>query len=393
MIMCRILGHDPVFRTDGPTMLWKCRRGCGFNGAKTYDSAAAATRYVAAFNRRDKDDLGRRAPLIGLLPLRIWRHYRERRQVEINVPGRDPPAYPSDQDSPLRRAGEDGPARACPWAIPPRCVRQASNPPEHRRLRAAAVHRRMMPSWSGTPPGLGRGRPEESSASPGRSTRRGGAVRPSGTLLREQDRGELACPVVQFVGRTVVAGAAAFVVVGGPGHPVDRFDHLQGVGCGLGHHGPLFRRSKHDESPGLCVGARGRPRRRLEAPMSVASSTGSSVKRRIVRAVDISSQTSLLAPVMPATYWGCFLGDAAPPLRLGALGSKLFADRPASERALGIAAAQDAEIKRNGALRRAPTSQVRTRSGTVGLRRHRRLADDTPNFLCKTSISSAACRA
>ena len=81
MTTCRILGHDPVFRTDGPTLLWECRRGCGFNGAKTYDSAAAAMRYAAAFNRRDKDDLGKRAPLIGLLPLRLWRHYRERREV------------------------------------------------------------------------------------------------------------------------------------------------------------------------------------------------------------------------------------------------------------------------------------------------------------------------
>ena len=49
MTRCQMLGHDPVFRTDGSTMLWECRRGCGFNGAKTYDSAAAATRYATAF--------------------------------------------------------------------------------------------------------------------------------------------------------------------------------------------------------------------------------------------------------------------------------------------------------------------------------------------------------
>ncbi len=78
MTRCQMLGHDPVFRTDGSTMLWECRRGCGFNGAKTYDSDAAATRYATAFNRRDKDDLGKRAPLIGLLPLRIWRRFRAR---------------------------------------------------------------------------------------------------------------------------------------------------------------------------------------------------------------------------------------------------------------------------------------------------------------------------
>src|ERR1700759_2267662 len=36
---------------------------------------------------------------------------------------------------------------------------------------------------------------------------------------------------------------------------------------------------------------------------NVASSTGWSVKRRIVRAVDIASQTSLVAPGMPAPFW------------------------------------------------------------------------------------------
>ena len=76
MTRCQILGHDPVFRTDGSTLLWECSRGCGLTGAKTYDSAVSATRYAEAFNRRDKDDLGKRAPLIGLLPLRIWRHFR-----------------------------------------------------------------------------------------------------------------------------------------------------------------------------------------------------------------------------------------------------------------------------------------------------------------------------
>ena len=36
-------------------------------------------RYAAAFNRRDTDDLGKRAPLIGLLPLRLWRRFRRSR--------------------------------------------------------------------------------------------------------------------------------------------------------------------------------------------------------------------------------------------------------------------------------------------------------------------------
>jgi hypothetical protein len=35
-----------------------------------------ARRYARAFNRRDTDDLGKRAPLIGLLPLRLWRKVR-----------------------------------------------------------------------------------------------------------------------------------------------------------------------------------------------------------------------------------------------------------------------------------------------------------------------------
>lgn len=57
-------------------MLWSCQRGCGEAGAKAYPDAAAARRYAAAFDREDREDLGRRAPLIGLLPLRLWRYAR-----------------------------------------------------------------------------------------------------------------------------------------------------------------------------------------------------------------------------------------------------------------------------------------------------------------------------
>ncbi|WP_299559256.1 hypothetical protein [uncultured Mycolicibacterium sp.] len=74
--LCRMLGHRPVFTTDGPRMHWACERCGGATGSKVYPTAADARRYAAAFNRRDSDDLGRRAPLLGLLPLRVWRRLR-----------------------------------------------------------------------------------------------------------------------------------------------------------------------------------------------------------------------------------------------------------------------------------------------------------------------------
>jgi hypothetical protein len=73
---CRIFGHQPVFRADGRTMRWACDRCGGAAGAKDYESAADARRYAVAFNKRDAGDLGKRAPLIGLLPLRVWRRLR-----------------------------------------------------------------------------------------------------------------------------------------------------------------------------------------------------------------------------------------------------------------------------------------------------------------------------
>lgn len=59
-------------------MRWACARGCGAGGEKRYPSGAEAQRYAAAFDREDREDLGRRAPLIGLLPLRLWRAFRGR---------------------------------------------------------------------------------------------------------------------------------------------------------------------------------------------------------------------------------------------------------------------------------------------------------------------------
>lgn len=77
MIRCRVLGHSPTFWADGRTMRWECERGCGEgDGAKTYATPADAQKYARALDRRGNEDIGKRAPLIGLLPLRIWRWLR-----------------------------------------------------------------------------------------------------------------------------------------------------------------------------------------------------------------------------------------------------------------------------------------------------------------------------
>lgn len=76
MWRCGFLGHDIEFRTRGRTLTWECSRGCGHAGSKQYTDATAATRYARALNRRDNADVGRRAPLIGLLPLRLWHRFR-----------------------------------------------------------------------------------------------------------------------------------------------------------------------------------------------------------------------------------------------------------------------------------------------------------------------------
>ena len=52
-------------------MLWTCERGCGAGGSKEYASASDAARYAAAFDREDRSELGRRAPLLGMFPLRM----------------------------------------------------------------------------------------------------------------------------------------------------------------------------------------------------------------------------------------------------------------------------------------------------------------------------------
>jgi hypothetical protein len=79
MVRCRLLGHRFRFSSDGPTMRWTCERDCGARGEKRYPSAADAARFARAFDREDRKDLGRRAPL-GLLPLRLIRAIVHRRR-------------------------------------------------------------------------------------------------------------------------------------------------------------------------------------------------------------------------------------------------------------------------------------------------------------------------
>jgi hypothetical protein len=78
MLACRVLGHRYRFRAEGSTMRWSCQRGCGAGGEKEYGSPADAQRFARAFDREDRDDLGKRAPLVGLFPLRIYRALRKR---------------------------------------------------------------------------------------------------------------------------------------------------------------------------------------------------------------------------------------------------------------------------------------------------------------------------
>jgi hypothetical protein len=77
MMTCRIFGHRFRFTAQDTTVTWRCQRGCAAGGAKKYSSAVAALRYATAFDREDRAEIGRRAPLIGLFPLRLW--YRIRR--------------------------------------------------------------------------------------------------------------------------------------------------------------------------------------------------------------------------------------------------------------------------------------------------------------------------
>jgi hypothetical protein len=79
---CRVLGHRYRFRAEGATMSWACERGCGAGGSKEYPSSEDAARYAAAFDREDRSELGRRAPLLGMFPLRMWWTLRRRQEGE-----------------------------------------------------------------------------------------------------------------------------------------------------------------------------------------------------------------------------------------------------------------------------------------------------------------------
>lgn len=75
---CSVFGHRIRFRADGNTMVWSCEWCGGERGAKTYESAVAARNFARAFDRRDSEDTGRRAPWLGMFPLRVWRLLRDR---------------------------------------------------------------------------------------------------------------------------------------------------------------------------------------------------------------------------------------------------------------------------------------------------------------------------
>jgi hypothetical protein len=78
VLSCRLLGHRYRFIAEGATMRWECERGCGAGGSKEYASAEEAARFAAAFDRDDRDELGRRAPPLGMFPLRLWWNLRRR---------------------------------------------------------------------------------------------------------------------------------------------------------------------------------------------------------------------------------------------------------------------------------------------------------------------------
>jgi hypothetical protein len=76
-LACRLAGHRYRFWAEDETMRWRCDRDCGDEGSKRYASGAEASRYASAFDREDRDVLGRRAPL-SLSVLRLARRRRNR---------------------------------------------------------------------------------------------------------------------------------------------------------------------------------------------------------------------------------------------------------------------------------------------------------------------------
>jgi hypothetical protein len=80
VLACRVFGHRYRFQAEGTTMRWTCQRGCGAGGEKEYATADEAARYAAAFDREDRDEVGRRAPFLGMFPLRMWWTLRNKRR-------------------------------------------------------------------------------------------------------------------------------------------------------------------------------------------------------------------------------------------------------------------------------------------------------------------------
>jgi hypothetical protein len=75
---CKVFGHRYRFSAHGNLMVWECARGCGAGGSKEYPTPGEASQYASAFDREDSSDLGKRAPFLGMFPLRIWRALRRR---------------------------------------------------------------------------------------------------------------------------------------------------------------------------------------------------------------------------------------------------------------------------------------------------------------------------
>ncbi|HEX3453586.1 MAG TPA: hypothetical protein VHS03_03090 [Gaiellaceae bacterium] len=82
MLGCKVLGHRYRFHAEGRTMRWTCERGCGSGGSKEYATSAEAAQYAAAFDREDRSELGRRAPFLGMFPLRMWWALRRRQEAD-----------------------------------------------------------------------------------------------------------------------------------------------------------------------------------------------------------------------------------------------------------------------------------------------------------------------
>jgi len=72
---CRLLGHRYRFTSEGPVMRWRCERGCGAAHEKRYATPEEAAHFARAFDREDREDLGRR-PLLSLLPLSLARRMK-----------------------------------------------------------------------------------------------------------------------------------------------------------------------------------------------------------------------------------------------------------------------------------------------------------------------------